>query len=200
VGGSTQRLFVSVEPPAEAVAHLGAVVDTLEVSRANAPGRSTRLASRDRWHLTLVFIGDVASRRVESAAAAVRRAAEPTAPIDVNLAGGGTFGRGRFTVLWGGLAGDVGGLRRLAERVRRELRRARVPFDGKPFRPHLTLARPGDRVERDLLAADVATLSAYAGPVWTVDAVHLVDSELGPNPVHTHLASFPVDHAAHRRP
>jgi len=194
VDGSTRRLFVSVEPPAEAVAHLGAVVETLEVSRANAPGRSTRLASRDRWHITLAFLGDVASNRIDPVAAAVRRGLEEvTGPVGVHFAGGGTFGRGRFAVLWVGLAGDIGGLRRLAERVRRELRRARLPFDAKPFRPHLTLARPGDRVARDLLAADVATLSAYAGPVWTVDAVHLVDSELGPNPVHTHLASVPVD-------
>ena len=43
-----RRLFVAVDPPDDAVAHLGAVVDSLEVSRANAPGRSTRLASRDR--------------------------------------------------------------------------------------------------------------------------------------------------------
>jgi RNA 2',3'-cyclic 3'-phosphodiesterase len=191
VDGSTRRLFVSVEPSAEAVAHLGSVVDALEVSRANAPGRSTRLASRDRWHVTIAFLGDVASDRIDRVEAAVGRAVEgATGPFVVNFAGGGTFGRGRFTVLWTGLAGDVGGLRRLAERVRRELRRARAPFDAKPFRPHLTLARPGDRVERDLIAADVTTLSTYVGPVWTVDAVHLVDSQLGPNPVHTRLRSW----------
>jgi 2'-5' RNA ligase len=191
VDGSTRRLFVSVEPPAEAVDHLARVVDALEVSRANAPGRSTRLAARDRWHVTLAFLGDVASNRIDPVAGAVRRAVEEAAgPLVVNFAGGGTFGRGRFTVLWVGLAGDVGGLRHLAGQVRRELRRARGPFDAKPFRPHLTLARPGDRVARELLAADVAALSAYVGPLWTVDAVHLVDSELGPNPVHTHLGSW----------
>jgi 2'-5' RNA ligase len=192
VDGPTRRLFVSVDPPAEAVAHLGAVVDALGVSRANAPGRSTRLASRDRWHVTLAFLGDVAPNRIEPVGVAVGRAVEAAGPIAVRLAGGGMFGRGRFAVLWCGLAGDVDGLRRLAERVRRELRRARAPFDAKPFRAHLTLARPGDRVGPDLLAADVATLAAYVGPGWTVDAVHLVDSELGPNPVHTRLASYPL--------
>jgi len=68
-----RRLFVAVDPPVEAVAHLGAVVDTLEVSRANAPGRSTRLAARDRWHITLAFLGDVPSDRVDRAATAVQR-------------------------------------------------------------------------------------------------------------------------------
>lgn len=190
---ATRRLFISVDPPAEAVAHLGSAVETLEVSKANAPGRSTRLAARELWHITLAFLGDVPVDRVDRAAEAVRRAvATAGGPITVSLAGGGTFGRGGMTVLWGGLAGDVAALRRLAVALRRELRRSRLPHDAKPFRPHLTLARPGDRVARDLIAADVATLSAYAGPEWSVDAVRVVDSQLGPKPVHTRLASVPL--------
>jgi RNA 2',3'-cyclic 3'-phosphodiesterase len=189
---STRRLFVSVDPTAEAVAHLGSTVDTLEVSKANAPGHSTRLAARNRWHITLAFLGDVRTDRVDRAAEAVERAvAAVEGPITLSLAGGGTFrGRGGQTILWGGLSGDIAALRRLAVAVRRELRRSRLPHDAKPVRPHLTLARPGDRVAPELVAADVATLSAYAGPEWTVDAVHVVDSVLGPNPVYTRLASI----------
>jgi 2'-5' RNA ligase len=194
VSAETRRLFISVDPPAEAVAHLGAAVDTLEVSRANAPGRSTRLAARELWHITLAFLGDVRVDRVDRAAGAVERAvATVEGPITVSLCGGGTFrGRGGQTVLWGGLAGDLPALRRLAQAVRQELRRSRLPYDAKPLRPHLTLARPGDRVTPDLIAADVATLSAYVGPEWTVDAVHVVESHLGPKPVHTRLASVPL--------
>jgi 2'-5' RNA ligase len=186
-------MFVAIDPPPTVVEGLGAVVDTLAVSRANEPGRSTRLAARERWHVTLAFLGDVPAGRadtvVEALAAAVA-AVDP--PGSVNFSGGGTFGRGRFTVLWAGMDGDVPGLRRLAEAVRAQLRRRHVWFDGKGFRPHLTLARPGDRVSADDLAADVAALGAYAGPLWTVDRVHLVASELGPKPRHTRVASVPV--------
>lgn len=202
----TRRLFVAVDPPAEALTHLGAVVDSLEVSRANEPGRSTRVAARDRWHVTLAFLGDVPATRADAATHALIRAVagrdrRPTSlpgsggdggAIRVCFAGGGTFGRGRFTILWCGLGGDVAALRRLANGVRKELRRAGLPFDSKGFRPHLTISRPGGRVEPDLVAADVATLSAYTGPLWTVDAVHLVASELGPNPRHTRLSSVPL--------
>jgi 2'-5' RNA ligase len=87
------------------------------------------------------------------------------------------------------VGGDEAGLHALADRVRRELRRARLPHDRKPFRPHLTISRPGARVEPELIAADVATLAGYVGPEWTVDAVHLVASELGPHPRHTRLSS-----------
>jgi 2'-5' RNA ligase len=185
------RLFVAVDPPAEAVAHLGPFVDGLEVSRANAPGRSTRVAARDRWHITLAFLGDVPTERVDAAADAVRAAgaAWSGGPIEISVAGGGMFGRGPGTVLWAGLAGDVPALRALATDLRRTLRRARLPHDDRPPRPHLTLARPGARLEREVIRADVATLSGYAGPAWRVTEMRLVRSQLGPDPVHTTVAT-----------
>jgi 2'-5' RNA ligase len=110
----------------------------------------------------------------------------------VRVAGGGRFGRRRFTIMWAGLAGDVESLVGLATGVRRELRRARVPFDRKPFKPHLTLARPGDRLTDEELRADLAALGGYEGPEWTVDAVHLYSSQLGPRPSYERLASTPL--------
>jgi 2'-5' RNA ligase len=250
--GDIRRLFVAVDPPPEAVEHLGAVVDTLGVSRANAPGRSTRMAARDRWHLTLAFLGDLPAGRVDDAAVAVARAAAahaavaraaadaaaaraaadaaaaraaadaaaaraaadaaaaraaadadvadaaaraaaaPGGPIAIRFAGGGRFGRGRFTVLWAGVDGDMPALRALAKEVRSELKRGKLPFDDKSFRPHLTISRVGDRVGPDIIVADVETLSAYVGPLWTVDSVHLVASTLGPHPQHTKVSSTPL--------
>lgn len=190
----TQRLFVAIDPPEEAVTHLGVVVDTLAVSRLNEPGRSTRLAPRDRWHITLAFLGDVPTRRIDRVSDALAAgAAAGKGPGQLRFAGGGTFGRANFTILWAGLGGDVPGLRRLAHAVRRELGRARVSYDQKSFKPHLTLSRPGSRVSAELIAEDVAILAAYEGPLWSVEQVHLVASELGPNPRHTRIVSVPVD-------
>jgi 2'-5' RNA ligase len=72
------------------------------------------------------------------------------------------------------------------------LRRRRVPFDAKAFRPHLTISRPGSRVPAEALEHDVAALEAYAGPEWTVAGMHLVASQLGPRPVYTtvHTVEF----------
>jgi 2'-5' RNA ligase len=190
----TLRLFVSVQPPSDALAHLAEQVARLEVSRANAPGRSTRVAPPDRWHVTLAFLGEVPAERADAAGAAVRSAVATWSggPIGVAIAGGGTFGRGPRTTLWAGLTGDLPALRALAAEVRRALRRARLRYDDKPLRPHLTLARPGTRLAPDLVEADVATLAAYAGPSWPVTAVHLVRSDLGPAPVHTPLVTAVV--------
>jgi RNA 2',3'-cyclic 3'-phosphodiesterase len=107
-----RRLFVAAYPPAQVVEHLGRTVDGLQVSRANQPGRSTRVSARHRWHVTLAFLGDVPESRIEKAAQAVHRAAQrPAPPIEISFAGAGTFGRGRSTILWAGLGGDLAALR-----------------------------------------------------------------------------------------
>lgn len=184
------RLYMSVDPPPAAVDHLRAVVGELAVSRANAPGRSTRVADPHQWHLTVAFLGEVPAERVPAATEAMARAAAATPePIRLRLAGGGRFGRGTFTVLWAGVGGDLAAFRLFAGGLRRELRRARLPHDRRPLRPHLTIARPGDRVSAAGITADLHRLRAYEGPQWRVERVHLMRSELGPQPVYTRLAT-----------
>ncbi|GGJ96219.1 RNA 2',3'-cyclic phosphodiesterase [Pilimelia anulata] len=189
--GGVERLFVAVDPTPPAAAHLAAAVADLDVGRAAARGVNARPVPPERWHLTLAFLGDVppADRpAVEEAlwvgAAAWRSRARD--PLVLHLAGGGTFGRGPSTILWAGVGGAAGELAHLARQLRVALRRRRLPFDGKPFRPHLTLARPGTRLDP---APDVAALAAYAGPPWTPAAVHLYRSTPGPDPHYTRLST-----------
>jgi len=185
----TQRLFVAVDLPSYAVDHLTEITQGLHVARARA-----RLAAPERWHITLAFIGEVPDDREAAAHQAVHAAATgpSAASFTMRIAGGGTFG-GRNAVLWAGVSGEVDRLTKLARAVARELRRARFDIDRKkPFRPHMTIARPGDRVDRARLREDIAMLSGYEGPPWQVTEVHLVRSFLGPNPRHVRIASFPL--------
>lgn len=140
--------------------------------------------------MTLAFLGEVPDDRGGDAAAAVERAATLAAPFEVRLTGGGRFGRGRFTILWVGLGGDVAALGRLSKGVRRELKRARLAYDPKPLRPHVTVARPGDRVDRVAVEADRAALDAYEGPPWTVAEVVLMRSHPGPKPTYDRLGAW----------
>jgi 2'-5' RNA ligase len=71
-----------------------------------------------------------------------------------------------------------------------------VHFDAKPFRPHLTISRPGTRVEPADIAEDVTALQGYEGPQWTVTEAHLVASQLGPQPVYTVLHTARADRLA----
>jgi RNA 2',3'-cyclic 3'-phosphodiesterase len=178
----TYRLFVGVYPPEAALDDLAALLDGLHLGRSGI-----RRTPRERWHLTVAFLGDVEEERVSDVEVALDKVVAP--PPELRLAGGGRFGRGRFTIVWTGVDGPVAPL---AQAVRRQLKRARVPYDRKPFRPHLTLARPGGRLTPAELAADLAALRAYQGPLWTVDELRLVRSHLGPNPIHETLSSIPL--------
>jgi RNA 2',3'-cyclic 3'-phosphodiesterase len=192
------RLFVALYPPAEAVNDLVEQVGRLRIGEFAASGINVRLSRPENLHVTLAFLGEVEDTRLPVVGAALERAARtwrrPTdaakedGPPRVRLAGGGRFGRGRFTVLWTGLTGDVDALNLLSRAVRRELRRSRIRYDEKPFRPHLTIARPGDRVDRDDIVFDLSTLNGYLGPSWPVTEMVLVRTHLGPPPTYDRLA------------
>lgn len=182
------RLFVAGYPPAPVVEHLAEQSARLHTVRAGA-----RVARTDTWHVTLAFLGELPEERLADVAYAVDLAAASAAVAPrLWVAGGGTFGRGRSTVLWAGLAGAVPELVALAGAVRRALGRARLPYDRRPPRPHLTLARPGDRVAAELIAADVAALDRYQGPQWTLDTVLVMESRPGPVPEYAPRHSAPV--------
>lgn len=188
---------MAVYPSEEALDHLAEEISRLRLGAAAASGTNVRLTARPLWHVTLAFLGEVPDERAPVAESALhagvtgwREAGD--GPPALRLAGGGRFGRRRFTVMWVGLCGDVDGLRSLGNGVRRGLRRGRVPFDPKPLRPHLTFARPGDRLPEQDLSTDLAALERYEGPGWTVREVHLVRSHPGPTPVHEPFARVPL--------
>ncbi|MGH3648213.1 MAG: RNA 2',3'-cyclic phosphodiesterase [Micromonosporaceae bacterium] len=185
----TQRLFVAVDPPQYAVDHLAAVVSTLHVAHARA-----RLSATERWHLTVAFLGEIADDRVDAAREAVAAAASgPSAHAhELWIAGGGKFGGGAGSILWAGIGGEVDRLRQLARAVGRSLRAARFKLERRPYRPHLTIARPGTRLLRTHLSEDIATLATYHGPPWPVTELHLIRSHPGPTPHFVRVASFPL--------
>ncbi|SBT51165.1 RNA 2',3'-cyclic phosphodiesterase [Micromonospora auratinigra] len=191
------RLFVAVHPPRAAVDHLTAQVGRLRIAAAAAAGTKVRLADPAHAHLTLAFLGDVAEDRLVEVESTLGLAAQTyrdgrDSSARLRLGGGGSFGRGRSTVLWVDVRGDVEALAALVELLRVGLRRSRLPHDEKPFRPHLTIARPGDRLDHADLRADQETLHGYEGPDWPADQLVLVRSHPAPRPTYHHLATWPL--------
>jgi 2'-5' RNA ligase len=198
-------LFVAVYPPPAVLADFMSHVSRLCCGAPQPPGGSLRLVPPERVHLTLVFIGDVPDERLPVVEAAVaagarrwasagaeRRRDTPRKVPKLRIGGGGRFGRGKFTIVWAGVRGDTTALGDLVDDVRRELRSAKVPFDVKAHRPHVTVARPGDRLADERVADDLAALGAYEGPEWPVESIELVRSNQGPNITYDRLSSFPL--------
>jgi len=197
---------VALYPSPEALDDLSAQVARLRLGELAAAGINVRLTARETYHVTLAFLGEVDEARLPDVATALGRAAEgwrvpARGPVTgeggvatprLRLAGGGRFGQDQSTVFWVGLRGDLVALRRLAATIRRELRRSRVSYDIRPYRPHLTLARPGDRATRAVVTADRETLGGHFGPSRPLTEMALVRSHLGPRPLHHRLATWPL--------
>ena len=167
------RLFVSVVPPEEVRADLDRALSPLR----GVPGEP-RWIPPERWHVTLLFLGTVPEERVPDLRDAVGKAAAPTSPLTLRLAGGGRFGAGRRPqVFWAGLEGDVGPLADLVDRLRAGSQELGLPVEDRPFRAHLTVGRW--RPRRPVDAALPDRLGGYRGPDWQVTEVALFASHLG---------------------
>ena len=166
------RLFVAVVPPADAIGHLDRAAADVRASFADLAWIPT-----ERWHLTLAFYGEVDERELARVERRGLRATRHAAAPDLRFAGAGHFGD---RVLWVGVRGERDGLRALA---------GALATDGRPYRPHLTLARA--RRGGDPRAA-AALLAPYDGPGWRAAEVVLFRSHLGPKPTHEPLARWPL--------
>jgi RNA 2',3'-cyclic 3'-phosphodiesterase len=166
------RLFVGLVPPSAALDDLDAACAPLRPGRADL-----RWTSRERWHVTLAFFGEVTEETLPGLLPRLERAARGHRAFALSLAAGGAFSSAtRANVLWCGLSGDLEALGELALSVSAGARQAGAePDEKKPFRPHVTLARCRAPVDA---RAIVAALSGYQGPSWTVEEIYLVRSTL----------------------
>ncbi len=165
------RLFVGLALPP-------AVLDDLDA--ACAPFRpmreDLRWTSREAWHITLAFLGEVSDLSLTRLLPRLERAVRRHQSFGLSLSGAGAFpGPARANVLWSGLSGDRRELGDLAASVTAAARRAGAapPDAGRRFRPHLTLARC--RMPADVRSI-VAGLEGYQGPPWAAEEIYLIRS------------------------
>ncbi len=130
------RLFVAINLPGDVKG---------EIWKATEPLRArhypVRWVAPESIHLTLKFLGEVDAARESEIMGALGRAVEGARRFPMPLSGFGAFPSvERPRVLWVGCEG-VPPLELLQHRVEREMERIGFPLEGRPFRPHLTLAR-----------------------------------------------------------
>lgn len=129
------RLFVALDIPEDIRRR---VADFARDMRTHAP--RARWVRMDGTHLTLKFIGEVSSERLDS----IRRALQPirvAAPIEIEFRGAGFFPNDRRPrVFWVGIHAPAA-LAELAAEIERNLAPLGISPESRPFQPHLTLAR-----------------------------------------------------------
>lgn len=191
--GEKIRVFVAVEMPEEAVAHLAGVVGRLQ--DANLKG--VRTSSPAGIHLTLKFLGDISLRQLEPIENAVRSALAEHSPFRLTIGEPGVFPNARRPrVLWVGVNGDVSALEAIAGAVEEALEPLGFPRDKRGFNAHLTVARirDGTSVGDRQRAAEVLHGSARDSTIEIdVNAVSLMRSTLRPSgATYDCLVSFPL--------
>lgn len=169
------RLFVTAWPSDEV---RGLLADFPRPADA-----AVRWTTREQWHVTLAFLGEVGEEQANALVDALRGAAE-TCPVRAVTMGPATrrLGRGQLVV-------PVDGVDDLAAAVgqRGAAALGRSP-EARPFRGHLTLARSRGKqhIPRALEGTPLAA-------TWSVDAVALVRSHLGAGPArYETLAAVPL--------
>ena len=128
------RAFVALQLPE------GFATETAALSRSLGTSLEGRFLPRDVHHLTLAFLGDIDDSEVARAMEAMDEACEGIGAASLASDGLGKFGRTGDATLWLGIK-HAPDLELLAARLREALASRDVPYDAKPFKPHITLAR-----------------------------------------------------------
>jgi 2'-5' RNA ligase len=158
-------------------------------------GPGVRPVRPDVLHLTLKFLGDIASGQVEEIAGSLRKTASAWAPFELVFRGIGLMPTRRPRVIFADLADPDHHVPLVAGPVADiEEAMAGLGFDAesRPFRPHLTLARirshPGAELDEIRQAYEEVILAEVR-----CEHVELIRSELAPGGArYTTLATLPL--------
>ncbi len=156
------RQFIAIQPSPDFLSALSVLQE-----RLRSAGVTARYLEPANLHMTLAFIGEWPETPVQLLPP-VRQS------FPITLSHLGIFQEA--DVLWAGVE-PSDALNDLAERVRKALAEVEIPFDRKPFVPHITLGRkprapvPLSGIEVPKAAMTVDDVCLYRsehGPVYTV--------------------------------
>lgn len=191
---SSLRLFISLPLRPE-------VKQTLLGVQKRLPSPFFKPLPKENFHLTLAFLGDTRVEDIPALERILDEIAARTSAFPCALSGLGAFPNPwEPRVVWVGI--DVGSKESggVSDALREQLRKAKVAFDTKPFRPHITIAYARKSLSRmELREAGeefsklVKEKEGFSRLKFSMDEVALVKSELRPEgAIHTpiHIARF----------
>lgn len=195
---SSLRLFIAVELSDAARNAVSGVIDRVVESGV----KNLRPVRAETMHLTLKFLGDVPSGRIEDLVEAIRAVALTDTSFALTLSGAGVFpSPARTRVLWLGIGGDTTALGELHLGIEDAVASLGFARDRKPFSPHLTVARLRDRAsraDRSFAAEALASVPHPDGveiPVRSVSVMRSILDRRGAT--HHRIASLSLGLSAH---
>jgi len=178
------KIFLGVAASAPVMAAAGALSRELQArAAALAPHARVSWVPADRLHLTVLFIGHVASPQADAVRQALERPFEARR-FQLAVAGAGVFPpSGKPRVIWAGCSDGVDSFIRLQREAFARVARAVPLVPERDARPHLTLARVKDAAGLRARALLEGREGAMLGSI-DVDAVTLFESRPAAGGVH----------------
>jgi len=131
------RCFLAFELPNPLIN----LIKTLQ-SSLRTKYRDLRWVESENLHLTLHFLGEINRNTMDGIVKECRPLAMQHQPCRVRAAQLGVFGRWKApAVLWLSLQGDVEPIKQLHYQTAEIIKRMGLKPEGRPFSPHITLAR-----------------------------------------------------------
>ncbi len=167
------RCFVAIELPDSIQQVLTEIQSVLREEIENASW--TRF---DNFHLTLKFIGEVESKKIERIDAILQQTLLSYKPFSIEIGGIGTFpNMSRPRVVWIGLKHGDGNVRKLANLINRDLVKVGITQESR-YHPHLTLARLRRQVNLESKIEIFKQFEKVDGTGLSVKLIALIKSDL----------------------
>ena len=179
----TRRLFFALKPEPVLTDALCVARDSLcQRLRTEEHARPVPAAN---LHLTLLFLGNVPSHRINELQVAAQEVATLCDALDLRLNSSGCWpGPG---ILWLAPKPAPESLLLLASRLRERIQKLDIPLERRPYRPHVTLLRHKKRLSKPM-PTDGWNIPAL--PVWQARSFVLMESR-APQP-YTVVHSWPL--------
>ena len=130
-------------------------------------------------HLTLKFLGEIDTSRIDEVEAVVAETAFKRAPFHLSAKGVGVFPNiKRARVIWMGIAGQVTALTELQQDMANRLVTIGFPPDKRRYSGHLTLGRSKGAIDAGHLMNAMVEIQSFESELFIVNRVSLFRSEL----------------------
>lgn len=184
------RAFIAIELPDTMKKDLSLIIDSLRPSEYPC----VKWVSPRGIHLTLKFLGNIATDLVPRIVDATAQAAQGTRPFKLRVGGLGCFPNlHRPRVIWVAVTGDVEPLITLQRGIDQAVAPLGFAIEKRPFSPHLTLGRLRERASAEELSRIGEIITAAeceAGSATEVNQISLMRSTLTPSgAIYNRLAS-----------
>ena len=188
------RIFIAIEIPQNIRVKIAEITDYLQ---SKTPPTAVKWVDSENLHLTIKFIGETKQEKIEEITKVLSQSLAHQAPFSLEIGGLGMYPNNTNPrVIWLGVTGGEP-LIAMHNILDQNLARLGIQREGRPFSPHLTIARLRRNTDAASSKTIGRTLSQFRVDslgLFNIDRVQLFQSVLTPSgPIYTTLFSVPLN-------